>query len=196
MSRGSGVGFALVVVLVVVAWLFALLALSPTAGPSPLDVSSVRESRAAVDASVVSRGTARTSPPTPSASAGGSFPGHRTAVGDQEVRATPDARRTTRQPVGEAGAGGASWPGYVDAALDCIRGHESDTAGGYTAVNPTSGAAGAYQMLPSLSDDWARRYGHPEWASLTADRWPPAVQDHVAAQLYMDWPGAWSGSGC
>lgn len=121
-----------------------------------------------------SRGTARTTPPTPQV----------------VVRAThtPAVDSRTGKPESTAGP-------YAD-ALACIRAHESDTAGGYQAVNPSSGAAGAYQLMPEWSDDWAVRYGHPEWANVTADQWPPAVQDSVAAQLYADNPRAWAGSGC
>lgn len=110
-------------------------------------------------------------------------------------RVTP-AASTSVAPEGNQGLGSGGWPGYVNDALACIRAHESDSAGGYTAVNVSSGAAGAYQLMPQYSDDWAVRYGHGEVAHLTADLWPPAVQDSVAAQLYMDWPGAWAGSGC
>jgi hypothetical protein len=55
-----------------------------------------------------------------------------------------------------------------------------------------SGAAGAFQLMPAYSDDWARRYGRPRWANLPANRWPRRVQNHVALGLFRDWPGAWS----
>jgi hypothetical protein len=157
-----------------VAFLVVLIASFWTA-PDPLTATpsgvSTRPGQVSADT-----GSARATPPSPQ-------------VRVVRASASPAA------PAGEGGAAGEPIPD-VDAALACIRAHESDTAGGYQAVNASSGAAGAYQLMPALSDDWARRYGHPKWAGVTADQWPPAVQDSVAAQLYTDWPGAWQGSGC
>lgn len=160
---------ALIVLLIAAAW--CIIAAPTNPAPSSLPVPQATHDRLV---RAESRGTARTTPPTPQVM----------------VRAThtPAVDSRTGKPESTAGP-------YAD-ALACIRAHESDTAGGYTAVNPSSGAAGAYQLMPEWSDDWAVRYGHPEWANVTADRWPPAVQDSVAAQLYADNPRAWAGSGC
>lgn len=77
----------------------------------------------------------------------------------------------------------------VGQTLACIRWHES--RGDYQAFNGIE-HYGAYQLSATYSDDWARKYGYGEWAAVTADRWPPSVQDAVAVALYADWPGAWS----
>ena len=59
-----------------------------------------------------------------------------------------------------------------------------ESGGNYSALNPTSGAGGAYQILPST---WAAYGGKgaPHEAS-------PAEQDRIAAQIWADsGPGAW-----
>ena len=68
--------------------------------------------------------------------------------------------------------------------LRCVRAHESDTAGGYRAQNPTSTASGAYQFLDSTWRNVAPKAGHPGWSR--AIHAPPRVQDHVALWLYTD----------
>ncbi len=60
-----------------------------------------------------------------------------------------------------------------------------ESGGNYRAVNPSSGAGGAYQILPST---WASYggTGSPQDA-------PPAEQDAIAAKIYAtDGRGAWS----
>jgi muramidase (phage lysozyme) len=60
-----------------------------------------------------------------------------------------------------------------------------ESGGNYRAVNPSSGAGGAYQILPST---WAAYggTGSPQDA-------PPAEQDAIAAKIYAtDGRGAWS----
>jgi peptidoglycan hydrolase-like protein with peptidoglycan-binding domain len=62
---------------------------------------------------------------------------------------------------------------------------ECESGGNYAAVNPESGAGGAYQILPST---WAAYGGQglPENAS-------PAEQNAIAARIYAaDGPSAWS----
>lgn len=82
-------------------------------------------------------------------------------------------------------------PTDVTGVMACIRAHES--GGNYQAVNTSSGAAGAYQLMPEYADDWAVRYGYPEWADDPVTAWPPAVQDAVALGLYRATDGrAWS----
>ena len=103
-------------------------------------------------------------------------------------RTQPPSGAPVRTPTA-AGRTGKS-PVAVGSVLECIRWHESRNQ--YGAVNTSSGAAGAYQLMPEWSDDWAAKYGYPEWSHLTADRWPNRVQDAVAAALFADWPGAWS----
>jgi peptidoglycan hydrolase-like protein with peptidoglycan-binding domain len=62
---------------------------------------------------------------------------------------------------------------------------QCESGGSYSAVNPSSGAGGAYQILPST---WAAYGGQglPQDAS-------PAEQDHIAAEIYArQGASAWS----
>jgi peptidoglycan hydrolase CwlO-like protein len=60
-----------------------------------------------------------------------------------------------------------------------------ESGGNYHALNPSSGAGGAYQILPST---W-QSYGGQGLPNLA----PPAEQDRIAAQIWADsGPGAWS----
>lgn len=58
-----------------------------------------------------------------------------------------------------------------------------ESGGSYTAVNPSSGAGGAYQILPST---WAA-YGGSAAGPAAAS---PAEQDAIAAEIYADSGGA------
>jgi hypothetical protein len=60
-----------------------------------------------------------------------------------------------------------------------------ESGGNYSAVNPSSGAGGAYQIMPST---WTAYGG----SGLPQDA-PPAEQDAIAAKIYATaGPGAWS----
>lgn len=73
--------------------------------------------------------------------------------------------------------------------LACIRAHESDSAGGYSAVNSSSGAGGAYQALPSTWDGYAG-YARAQDA-------PPEIQDQWAREaIASSGTRPWAGSGC
>lgn len=79
--------------------------------------------------------------------------------------------------------------------LTCIRRHESDRAGGYTAQNRRSSASGAYQFIDSTWRTAAARAGHPGYSRAMYAPW--YVQDAVA--LYTINHGGrshWNGSGC
>jgi septal ring factor EnvC (AmiA/AmiB activator) len=59
-----------------------------------------------------------------------------------------------------------------------------ESGGNYSAVNPSSGAGGAYQILPSTWDLYGGS-GSPQDA-------PKSTQDEIAAQIWGDsGPGAW-----
>ena len=58
-----------------------------------------------------------------------------------------------------------------------------ESGGNYGAVNPTSGAGGAYQMLPSTYQGLGGKYGSPN----TAPKWE---QDRLAAKLWAGGRGA------
>lgn len=85
----------------------------------------------------------------------------------------------------------------IDAFLACVRAHESDTAGGYSAVNPSSGAGGAYQFLQSTWNNVAANAGRSDLIGIHPSQASPADQDAMAIHLY-NWQGAspWAGSGC
>jgi len=62
---------------------------------------------------------------------------------------------------------------------------ECESGGDYSAVNPTSGAGGAYQILPST---WTAYGGQ----GLPQDA-PPAQQNRIAAEIYAtQGPSAWT----
>jgi septal ring factor EnvC (AmiA/AmiB activator) len=58
-----------------------------------------------------------------------------------------------------------------------------ESGGNYGAVNPTSGAGGAYQMLPSTYQGLGGKYGSPQKA-------PKWEQDRLAAKLWAGGRGA------
>jgi hypothetical protein len=96
--------------------------------------------------------------------------------------------RVSRAPT-PAGASGVPTDGAYGGTLACIRAHESDTAGGYSAYNRSSGAAGAYQVLPST---WNGFGGYASAAQA-----PPAVQDAWArSAISQVGTRPWAGSGC
>jgi septal ring factor EnvC (AmiA/AmiB activator) len=83
----------------------------------------------------------------------------------------------------EADSEVAGWTGTGDWAIpEAIVMCES--GGNYSALNPSSGAGGAYQILPSTWQAYGGE-GLPHQAS-------PAEQDAIAAQIWADsGPGAW-----
>lgn len=97
------------------------------------------------------------------------------AIAAQKVAAAKRAARSQ----------GSSSGGHGSDFLACVRAHESDTAGGYSAQNPTSSASGAYQIIDST---WGNYMGYPTAASA-----PAWVQDKRANELPRS---AWNGSGC
>ena len=92
-------------------------------------------------------------------------------------------QRLERISAAEADAAVATWPGGGDWAIpEAIVICES--GGNYGALNPSSGAGGAYQILPSTWHAYGGK-GLPHQAS-------PAEQDAIAAQIWADsGPGAW-----
>jgi hypothetical protein len=111
------------------------------------------------------------------------------------IRAANEARAARVR--GASSSRGASAPASTGApsggdhadTLACIRAYESDTSGGYSAVNSSSGAGGAYQALPSTWDGYAG-YARAEHA-------PPEVQDQWAREaIATAGTRPWAGSGC
>jgi hypothetical protein len=74
--------------------------------------------------------------------------------------------------------------GNVDCFLECTRGYESDTSGGYGAVSAGGTYRGAYQFQQNTWDAEVAGAGYGEFAGVPADQVPPEVQDAAAAHLY------------
>ena len=79
------------------------------------------------------------------------------------------------QLCGAAAASAATLPAVLSAIKQC------ESGGNYTAVNPTSGASGAYQFLTSTWRSLSASAGYA-----TAAAAPPAVQDAAALELYNE----------
>jgi hypothetical protein len=90
--------------------------------------------------------------------------------------ATTGSSSTTTGASASSGSGGYTIPSGI---VQC------ESGGNYSAVNPSSGAGGAYQILPST---WSAYGGHgaPQDA-------PKAEQDRIAAEIYArQGPSAWT----
>lgn len=91
-----------------------------------------------------------------------------------------------------AGGPDGAWRAF----LDCVGAHESDSAGGYSAVNP-NGHYGRYQFDQPTWDSNAPAAGHPDYVGVRPDQAPPGVQDDVAIATAQARGGQpWAGSGC
>ena len=72
-----------------------------------------------------------------------------------------------------------------------------ESGGNYTAVNPSSGAAGAYQFVPSTWRQYGSQLGIDTSQYPTASAAPPAVQDAVFQQAVgKRGIGDWTCPGC
>lgn len=77
--------------------------------------------------------------------------------------------------------------------LECIKHRES--RGEYDVVNPSSGAAGAYQFMPGTWDTTARSAGRIDLVGVNPADASPADQDAMARQLLATQGlGPWGGS--
>ena len=78
--------------------------------------------------------------------------------------------------------------------LVCTRAHESDSAGGYRAVNTSGTYRGAYQFSRSTWDNTARHAGRYDLVGVDPAKAAPRDQDAMALHLY-NWQGAspWNG---
>jgi hypothetical protein len=70
-------------------------------------------------------------------------------------------------------------------AQDCTRGHESDSAGGYQAVNPSGKYRGAYQFDQNTWDSVTSRHA-PHLVGVNPADASPADQDEMATELYRE----------
>jgi Transglycosylase-like domain len=75
--------------------------------------------------------------------------------------------------------------------------HFESNGGNYTAVNPNSGAGGAYQFVPSTWRQYGSQLGVDTSAYPTAQSAPPEVQDAVFQQAVAKRGlGDWTCPGC
>lgn len=102
-----------------------------------------------------------------------------------ELERQAAATAARRRSAGTRGSGGD--------ALACIKARES--RGQYGAVNTSSGAAGAYQFMPSTWNRTAASAGRPDLVGVNPAAASPADQDAMASHL-LAWQGLapWGGS--
>jgi len=80
------------------------------------------------------------------------------------------------------------------AFLACTRSHESDSAGGYSAVSPDGLYYGAYQFLIGTWNNIAAMAGRSDLVGVRPDQASPADQDAMALFLYhMSGNAPWGG---
>ena len=74
---------------------------------------------------------------------------------------------------------------------------QRESRGNYQAVNPSSGAGGAYQFLQSTWNNTARHAGRHDLVGIHPSNVAPGDQDAMAAHL-LSWygPSPWAGPGC
>jgi hypothetical protein len=106
------------------------------------------------------------------------------ATSQQPALATTSRRVAATQPA----SGGADF-------FACVRHHES--RGDYGVINRGSGAAGAYQFMPTTWNNAARAFGRNDLVGVNPSAASPADQDAIAHYVYST-QGArpWTGSGC
>lgn len=95
-----------------------------------------------------------------------------TQQASSEAPAATEAPKTTQTSTSGSG---------VNSHLQLIKQRES--GGDYSVVNPSSGAAGAYQFLPSTWDAVAQQVD-PSYVGVNPAQAPAAVQDKFAQHLY------------
>lgn len=91
------------------------------------------------------------------------------------------------EPVYEPSGSGCVIPAYI-----C----ERESGHSYTALNPSSGAGGMYQFMPSTWNGVARQIGMPEWVGTPPHTAPPWVQDTFALYLWDGGAGCYHWSAC
>jgi hypothetical protein len=86
--------------------------------------------------------------------------------------------------MGSGVAGGGS-PATVNALVSALGGQESGspTAGGYSAVNPQSGASGRFQIMPDNWSSWAQAAGLPANAPMTPQNQEIVARNQISLYL-------------
>lgn len=107
----------------------------------------------------------------------------------EEPAPEPVYEEPAPEPVYDVPAGGDPFDGlsWSDRQfLECVKNRES--RGDYTAVNPSSGAGGAYQFLQNTWNNTAAHAGRGDLVGLPPQYASPYDQDFLAAHLLM-WYG-------
>lgn len=106
------------------------------------------------------------------------------STGDNTVsnvqQSSEQAPQTAAAPQPETQQTSSSSAG-VNSHLEAIKGRES--GGDYSAINPSSGAAGAYQFLQPTWDSVAQQLD-PSYVGVSPAQAPANVQDQFAQHLY------------
>ncbi len=111
-----------------------------------------------------------------------------TALAPEETRTRPAPPRRRAATTQQSSSGGGDF-------FACVRHHES--RGNYGVVNSSSGAAGAYQFMPTTWNNAARDAGRNDLVGVNPAAASPADQDAIAHYVYSTQGGRpWAGSGC
>ncbi len=124
--------------------------------------------------------TSTTAPPAPVTSTSQVTPATPTPPTTVWIEPEPIEEPPAYEPAYEPSGAGCVIPAYI-----CQR----ESGMSYTALNPSSGAGGMYQFMPSTWNAIARAIA-PEWVGTPPHTAPPYVQDQFAIYL---WDG---GRGC
>jgi len=114
----------------------------------------------------------------------------RTAVANAEAEsrgrsASNTTSNTTSDATSNASSQSGSCAGDLACFLPCTRAHESDTAGGYSAVSPDGVYRGAYQFDRTTWNSVAASTGHDELVGVDPAAAAPSAQDELASALYL-----------
>ena len=92
---------------------------------------------------------------------------------------------TTSDATSNASSQSGSCAGDLACFLPCTRAHESDTAGGYSAVSPDGVYRGAYQFDRTTWNSVAASTGHDELVGVDPAAAAASAQDELASALYL-----------
>jgi len=114
----------------------------------------------------------------------------RTAVANAEAEsrgrsASNTTSNTTSDATSNASSQSGSCAGDLACFLPCTRAHESDTAGGYSAVSPDGVYRGAYQFDRTTWNSVAASTGHDELVGVDPAAAAASAQDELASALYL-----------
>jgi hypothetical protein len=153
---------------------------STTAAPEPVTTTTLDEAALADFYEAIT--TTTTAPPPTTVPA----PPPTTAP---PVTSPPTTAPPAPAPPAATGGGG------VGSFLECVKQRES--RGNYQAVNPSSGAGGAYQFLQGTWNNTASHAGRGDLIGVHPSQASPADQDAMAVHL-LNWygPSPWAGPGC